>query len=54
MAFLVMSAEKILRLLRLFFVLFVAWFYEWFWSSTLRMAVRNIYQLETSNSQVTA
>jgi IS5 family transposase len=54
MAFLVMCAEKILRLLRLFFVLFVSWFNEWFWSSTLRMADRNICQLETYNWQVTA
>lgn len=29
MAFLVMCAEKILRLLRLFFVLILAWFYRW-------------------------
>jgi hypothetical protein len=54
MAFLVMCAEKILRLLRLFFVLFLAWFCEWCWSSTLRMAFRNICLLETSNWQVTA
>jgi hypothetical protein len=54
MAFLVMCAEKILRLLRLFFVLFLAWFCEWCWSSTLRMALRNICLLETSNSQGTA
>jgi hypothetical protein len=54
MAFLVMCAEKILRLLRLFFVLILALFCEWCWSSTLRMAFRNIYLLETSNWQVTA
>jgi hypothetical protein len=54
MAFLVMCAEKILRLLRLFFVLFLAWFCEWCWSSTLRMVLRNICLLETSNWQVTA
>ena len=54
MAFVVMCAEKILRLLRLFFVLFFAWFCEWCWSSTLRMASRNICLLETSNWQVTA
>jgi hypothetical protein len=42
MAFLVMCAEKILRLLSLIFMLIMTWYYEWLWSSTLRMAFRNI------------
>jgi hypothetical protein len=54
MALLVLCAEKILRLLNRFFVLFFAWFCEWCWSSTLSMAFRNICLLETANSQVTA
>jgi hypothetical protein len=51
MAFLVICAEKILRLLRLFFVLILSWFCQWCWSRTLRMAFRNICLLETSNGR---
>jgi hypothetical protein len=54
MAFVVMCAEKILRLLRLFFVIIFAWFYTWQWASTLRMALAPISQLETEQLLVTA
>jgi hypothetical protein len=54
MAFLVMRAEKILRLLRLFFVAF----YEWICCSLrlgpLSVALRNICQLETGELPVAA
>jgi hypothetical protein len=53
-AFLVLCAERVLRLLRLFFVLILSWFCVWCWSSTLRMAFRNIRLLETANWQITA
>jgi hypothetical protein len=53
MAFLVMCAEKIRRLLRLFFVLIFAWVCAWQWPGCLWMALRNICLLETTESLVT-
>ena len=54
MGFLVMCAEKILRLLRLFFVTIYAWFYTWQQPGWLWEALRNISLLETAESLVTA
>jgi len=54
MGFLVMCAEKILRLLRFFFVTIYAWFYTWQRPGWLWVALRNIYLLETAESLVTA
>lgn len=54
MACLVMCAEKIRRLLRLFFVIVFAWFYVWQRPGSLLMAIRNIWLLETVESLVTA
>ena len=54
MAFLVMCAEKILRLLRLFFVLIFAWIYAWCRSCSLWMALRVIFRSQTYESLVTA
>ena len=48
MAFLVMSAEKILRLLCLFFVAFYAWFCCYLRLGPLLVALRNIFQVETA------
>jgi hypothetical protein len=42
MAFLVVSAEKIRRLLRIIFVTIFAWVYAWPWPGCLWMALRNI------------
>jgi transposase, IS5 family len=53
MAFLVMSVEKIRRLLRFIFVTIFAWVYAWQWPGCLWMALRNIYLLETTESLVT-
>jgi hypothetical protein len=53
MAFLVMCAEKILRLLRLFFVTLCAWFYVWQRSIALLEMLRTIWQLEMAVSLVT-
>jgi hypothetical protein len=53
MAFLVMCAEKIRRLLRLFFVTIIAWFYGWQRPDTLSMALTHISQLETEELLVT-
>jgi hypothetical protein len=53
MAFLVMCAEKILRLLRLFFDTIFAWFYAWQWPGCLWMTLRSICLLETAESRVT-
>jgi hypothetical protein len=53
MAFLVMCAEKIRRLLRLFFVLIFAWVRAWQWPACLRTALRNIYLLESTEYLVT-
>lgn len=52
MAFVVMCAEKILRLLRLFFVIIFAWFYAWQWPGCLWMELRIICLLETAESLV--
>ena len=54
MGFLVMCAEKILRLLRLFFVTIFAWFYSWQWPGSSWVVLRNICLLETVKSPVTA
>lgn len=54
MAFLVMCAEKILRLLRLFFVTIFAWFYTLQWPGLLWVALRNNCLLETAELLVTA
>jgi hypothetical protein len=53
MAFLVMCAEKIRRLLRLFFVLIFALVCACHWPGCLWMALRNICLLETTESLVT-
>jgi hypothetical protein len=52
MAFLVMCAEKILRLLRLFFVTLCAWFYVWQRSGALLEVLRTIWQYEMADSLV--
>lgn len=54
MAFLVMCAEKIRRLLRLHFVIIFAWFYDWQRPGSLLMAIRNMWLLETVESRVSA
>ncbi|CAK6690194.1 IS5 family transposase [Synechococcus sp. CBW1107] len=54
MAFLVMCAEKILRLLRLFFVTIYPWFRTLQWPGLLWVALRNICLHETAESLVTA
>ena len=54
MAFLVMCAEKIRRLLRLFFVVISAWYYAWQWPGSLWMVLRHLWQLETEESLVAA
>jgi hypothetical protein len=54
MAFLVMCAEKILRLLRLFFVAIYAWFRDWECSGWLWVALRNICLLERAESLVSS
>jgi hypothetical protein len=53
MAFLVKCAEKIRRLLRLFFVLIFAWVCAWQWLGCLWLALRNICLHETTESLVT-
>ena len=52
MAFLVMCAEKILRLLRLFFVTILAWFYECKRPGSLGEVFRSIWQLEMADLPV--
>jgi hypothetical protein len=52
-AFLVMCAEKILRLLCLFFVAFYGWFCTWIRVGMLWLAPENISLLEPSESLVT-
>jgi hypothetical protein len=47
MAFVVMCAEKIWRLLRLFFVIINAWFYAIQRPDCLWMALKNLWKLET-------
>jgi len=54
MAFLVMCAEKILRLICLFFVAFYAWIYCYLRLCPLLVALRNICQLETEELPVAA
>ena len=53
MAFLVMCAEKIRRLLRIFFVTIFVWVCAWQWPGCLWMALRNICLLEITESLVT-
>jgi len=53
MACLIMCAEKIRRLLRIFFVTIFAWFYAWQWPGCLWMTLRIICPLETTESLVT-
>ena len=50
MAFLVMCAEKILRLLCLFFVPIYDWFCTWYRVGELWLAPENISPLEPSES----
>ena len=45
MAFLVMCAEKIRRLLRLFFVFISAWFYAWQRPASSWMVLMHIWRL---------
>jgi len=52
MAFLVMCAEKIWRLLRIIFVTIFALVFAWQWPGCLWMAGRNISLLETTESMV--
>ena len=52
MAFVVMCAEKILRLLRLFFVTVCAWFYDWQRPGALWEVLRTIWRLEMADSVV--
>jgi len=52
MAFVVMCAEKILRLLRLFFVAICAWFYQWQGPGALLGVLRPIWQLGMADSLV--
>ena len=54
MAFLVMCAEKILRLLCLFFVTFYAWICACQPVGWLLVALRKIFPLKTAESLVTA
>jgi hypothetical protein len=49
----VMYAEKIRRLLALFFITIIAWFYGWERPGTLWMALTDISQLETEEFHVT-
>jgi hypothetical protein len=54
MAFLVMCAEKIRRLLRLFFVFISAWFYAWQRSASSWMVLMHIWRLVTREQLITA
>jgi IS5 family transposase len=51
-AFLVMCAEKILRLLRLFFITVCAWFYAWQRPGAHWVVLRSIRQLKMADSLV--
>jgi hypothetical protein len=53
MAFLVMCAEKIRRLLRLFFVFLSAWFYAWQSPAASWMVLMHIWRLVTSEPLIT-
>ncbi len=48
MAFVVMCAEKIRRLLRLFFVTIFAWLFAWERAGCLWAGLRQFWQLETT------
>jgi len=50
MAFVVMCAEKIYRLLRLFFVAIVAWFCTRQWPCFHWISLRTIWKLEKADS----
>jgi len=50
MAFVVMCAEKIWRLLRLFFVAILAWFCARQWARCLWIRLMNIWKLEMAGS----
>jgi len=50
MAFVVMCAEKIWRLLRLFFVTILAWLCISQWPRLLWRGLTNLWQLETADS----
>ncbi len=52
MAFVVMCAEKIRRLLRLFFVTIIAWLFTWKWLGCLGKEPRQVWQHETTESLV--
>ena len=54
MAFLVMCAEKVLRLLRLFFVTIYAWLCAWQPLDWPMVALRNICLLDTAESPFAA
>jgi hypothetical protein len=51
-AFLVMYLEKILRLLRLLFVLVFSWFYTWQRPGFIWLTYRNAFQLEIYQSLI--
>jgi len=53
MALLVMCAEKIRRLLRLFFVLIFAWLYSWQMPSSAWNALTHFWRLETEEALLT-
>jgi len=52
MAFVVMYSQKIIRLLRLFFVTIFAWLCAWQWRSYFWIESRNTWQLEMADSLV--
>jgi transposase, IS5 family len=54
MAFLVMCAEKIRRLLLLFFVFISAWFYAWQRPASSWVVLMHIWRLVTSEQLITA
>jgi len=54
MAFLVMCAEKILRLLRLFFVFISAWFYAWQRPASSWIVLMHIWRFVTNEKLITA
>jgi transposase, IS5 family len=54
MAFLVMCAEKIRRLLRLFFVFNSAWFSAWLKHASSWMALTHMWKLVTRESMAAA
>jgi hypothetical protein len=50
MAFVVMCAEKIWRLLRLFLIAIYAWFCSLQWPRALWISLKNIWKLEMAGS----